>query len=125
MWLNGVKSASPAAAGLRRDGSASPVAAGLWRDRRFWHSFTLRLSFYYASAFVISAALLFALLYFLQAPLFDWRERDPIAKFLKRCVVAYEQHGAIVLATPITACGDDPPTAPCLDSVTFTRASVS
>src|SRR5258708_14370710 len=121
MWLNGVKSASPAAAGLRRDGSASPVAAGLWRDRGFWHSFTLRLSFYYASAFVISAALLFALLYFLQATLFDWRERDPIDKFLKQCVVAYEQHGSIGLTNAIKAVGADPREGPFFVSVTFQK----
>jgi hypothetical protein len=62
------RSASPEAALLRRDGSA-PAPPG--RNRRLWHSFTFRLSFYYASAFVISAALLFALLYFLQATFFD------------------------------------------------------
>ncbi len=121
MWLKRVESASPAAAGLRRDGSASPVAAGLWRDRRFWHSFTLRLSFYYASAFVISAALLFALLYFLQATLFDWRERDPIDKFLKQCVVAYEQHGSIGLTNAIKAVGADPREGPFFVSVTFQK----
>src|SRR5258708_13796542 len=121
MWLRRVESASPAAAGLRRDGSASPVAAGLWRDRRFWHSFTLRLSFYYASAFVISAALLFALLYFLQATLFDWRERDPIDKFLKQCVVAYEQHGSIGLTNAIKAVGADPREGPFFVSVTFQK----
>ena len=121
MWLKRVESASPAAAGLRRDGSASPVAAGLWRDRRLWHSFTLRLSFYYASAFVISAALLFALLYFLQATLFDWRERDPIDKFLKQCVVAYEQHGSIGLTNAIKAVGADPREGPFFVSVTFQK----
>ena len=88
MWSKRVKSPSASL----RDALASPAARGLGGGRRFWHSFTLRLSFYYASAFVISAALLFALLYFLQATLFDWRERDPIDKFLKQCVVAYQQH---------------------------------
>jgi|HubBroStandDraft_6_1064221.scaffolds.fasta_scaffold06448_4 signal transduction histidine kinase len=108
MWLKRVESASPAAAGLRR-------------DRRLWHSFTLRLSFYYASAFVISAALLFALLYFLQATFFDWRERDPIDKFLKQCVVAYEQHGSIGLTNAIKAVGADPREGPFFVSITFQK----
>jgi signal transduction histidine kinase len=103
---------------LRRVNSA---VASLWRDRRLWHSFTLRLSFYYASAFVISAALLFALLYFLQATLFDWRERDPIDKFLKQCVVAYEQHGSIGLTNAIKALGADPSEGPFFVSVTFQK----
>jgi signal transduction histidine kinase len=106
---------------LKRVESASPGAAGQWRDRRLWHSFTLRLSFYYASAFVISAALLFALLYFLQATFFDWRERDPIDKFLKQCVVAYEQHGSIGLTTAIKAVGADPREGPFFVSVTFQK----
>jgi signal transduction histidine kinase len=118
MWLKRVESAS---ASLRRDGSASPAAAGLRRDRRLWHSFTLRLSFYYASAFVISAALLFALLYFLQATFFDWRERDPIDKFLKQCVVAYEQHGSIGLTNAIKAVGADPREGPFFVSITFQK----
>ena len=118
MWLKRVESAS---ASLRRDGSASPATAGLRRDRRLWHSFTLRLSFYYASAFVISAALLFALLYFLQATFFDWRERDPIDKFLKQCVVAYEQHGSIGLTNAIKAVGADPREGPFFVSITFQK----
>jgi signal transduction histidine kinase len=71
----------------------------MWLKRisRPWHSFTFRLSFYYAGAFVVSAALLFALLFFLQATFFDWRERNPIDRFLKQCVTAYEQHGFIGL----------------------------
>jgi len=99
----------------------SPAAAGPWRDRRLWHSFTLRLSFYYACAFVISAALLFALLYFLQATFFDWRERDPIDKFLKQCVVAYEQHGSIGLTNAIKTVGADPREGPFFVSVTFQK----
>jgi signal transduction histidine kinase len=118
MWSKRVESAS---ASLRRDGSASPATAGLRRDRRLWHSFTLRLSFYYASAFVISAALLFALLYFLQATFFDWRERDPIDKFLKQCVVAYEQHGSIGLTNAIKAVGADPREGPFFVSITFQK----
>src|SRR5260221_3511632 len=118
MWSKRVESAS---ASLRPDGSASPATAGLRRDRRLCHSFTLRLSFYYASAFVISAALLFALLYFLQATLFDWRERDPIDKFLKQCVVAYEQHGSIGLTNAIKAVGADPREGPFFVSVTFQK----
>ena len=131
MWLKRVesafaslrrdRSASPAAAGLRRDESASSAGPGLWRDGQLWHSFTLRLSFYYVSAFVISAALLFALLYFLQATLFDWRERDPIDKFLKQCVVAYELHGSVGLRNAVKTHGEDPNEGPFFVSVTFQR----
>jgi signal transduction histidine kinase len=105
----------------KRVNSASPAAAGLGRGRRLWHSFTLRLSFYYASAFVISAALLFALLYFLQATLFDWRERDPIDKFLKQCVVAYQQHGSEGLMNAVKTQGADPSEGPFFVSVTFPK----
>src|SRR5260370_31252309 len=118
MWSVRVE---PASASLGREGSASPATAGLRRDRRLWHSFTLRLSFYYASAFVISAALLFALLYFCQASFFDWRERDPIDKFLKQCVVAYEQHGSIGLTNAIKTVGADPREGPFFVSVTFQK----
>jgi signal transduction histidine kinase len=105
----------------KRVNSASPAAAGLGRGRRLWHSFTLRLSFYYASAFVISAALLFALLYFLQATLFDWRERDPIDKFLKQCVVAYQQHGSAGLINAVKTQGADPSEGPFFVSITFRK----
>src|SRR6201997_1230093 len=118
MWSKRINSAS---ASLRRDRSASPLAAGLGRGRRLWHSFTLRLSFYYASAFVISAALLFALLYFLQATLFDWRERDPIDKFLKQCVVAYQQHGSEGLINAVKTQGADPSEGPFFVSITFRK----
>jgi len=95
----------------------------MWLKRvdRLWHSFTLRLSFYYASAFVVSAALLFALLYFLQATFFDWRERDPIDKFLKQCVVAYEQHGSLGLRNALKLQGNDPHQGPFFVSVTFEK----
>src|SRR6201987_4272391 len=105
----------------KRGRSASPAPAGLGRGRRFWHSFTLRLSFYYASAFVISAALLFALWYFPQVTLFDWRERDPIDKFLKQCVVAYQQHGSEGLITAVKTQGADPTEGPFFVSITFRK----
>ena len=119
MWSKRGRPASPVAVGLRRDQSGLLAAAG--RGRRFFHSFTLRLSFYYASAFVISAALLFALLYFLQATLFDWRERDPIDKFLKQCVVAYQQHGSEGLITAVKTQGADPTEGPFFVSITFRK----
>jgi signal transduction histidine kinase len=114
---------SPRPAGLRRDGSASSAPPEPWRGKRLWHSFTLRLSFYYASAFVISAALLFALLYFLQATLFDWRERYPIDKFLKECVVAYEHEGSIGLRNALKSQGDDPDQGPFFVSVIFQKGA--
>ena len=73
MWSKRGRPASPVAVGLRRDQSGLLAAAG--RGRRFFHSFTLRLSFYYASAFVISAALLFALTFFLNTAAELMRQR--------------------------------------------------
>jgi signal transduction histidine kinase len=126
MWLKRVKSVPTDSASQARRApvvtrSAVPAVAGVWRGPRLWHSFTVRLSFYYASAFVISAALLFALLYFLQATLFDWRERAPIDKFLKQCVVAYEQHGSVGLWNALKSHGEDPNQGPFFVSVTFQR----
>src|SRR5258708_24169857 len=105
----------------KRVESASPATAGLRRDRRLWHSFTLRLSFYYASAFVISAALLFALLYFLQATFFDWREGETKDKFLKQCVGGYEQNGWVGVTNAIKAVGADPREGPFFVSITFQK----
>ncbi|HEX4201710.1 MAG TPA: HAMP domain-containing sensor histidine kinase, partial [Chthoniobacterales bacterium] len=134
MWLKRVETAFASLpplsgrAGLwrtrRRDRSASPASAGLGRNRRLWHSFTFRLSFYYASAFVISAALLFALLYFLQAIFFDWRERDPIDKFLKQCVAAYDEHGSFGLRNALRTQGEDPSEGPFFVSITFQKGAV-
>jgi signal transduction histidine kinase len=70
---------------------------------------------------VISAALLFALLYFLQATLFDWRERDPIDKFLKQCVVAYQQHGSEGLINAVKTQGAAPSESPFFVSITFRK----
>ena len=130
MWLKRVESASAdygatgsASARNGATSSTAPAPAGVWRDRRLWHSFTVRLSFYYASAFVISAALLFALLYFLQATLFDWRERDPIDKFLKQCVVAYQQHGSEGLMNAVKTQGADPSEGPFFVSVIFRKGA--
>ena len=91
----------------------------LKRVNRLWHSFTLRLSFYYASAFVVSAALLFALFYFLQATFFDWRERDPIDKFLKECVSAYETHGLLGLRSSGKSQTAEPQKGPFFVSITI------
>jgi hypothetical protein len=123
MWLKPVKSAAPAPEELRPDEAAVSAATGPWRGRRLWHSFTFRLSFYYASAFVISAALLFALLYFLQATLFDWRERYPIDRFLKQCVVAYEQEGSTGLRNALKSQGSDPAQGPFFVSVIFQKGA--
>jgi signal transduction histidine kinase len=121
MWLKRVESVPTDSAS---QAGPAPVAAGLWRERRLWHSFTVRLSFYYASAFVISAALLFALLYFLQATLFDWRERDPIDKFLKQCLVAYEQQGPAGLFNAVNTQAADPSEGPFFVSIIFRQDMV-
>ena len=129
MWSKRAESASLSPLSLvpkpwrsrRQAASVPPATAGPGRGKRLWHSFTLRLSFYYASAFVISAALLFALLYFLQATLFDWRERDPIDKFLKQCVVAYQQHGSAGLLNAVKTQGADPREGPFFVSITFQK----
>lgn len=57
------------------------------------HSFTIRLSAWYALTFTISAALLFAFLYFLLTAALDRKDHDVIETRLRICAVTYERGG--------------------------------
>lgn len=56
-------------------------------------SFAFRLSLWYAAAFTLSAAVLFALLYLLLASFFERSEREIVAARLKECAAVYESRG--------------------------------
>ncbi len=61
--------------------------------QRLWSSFAFRLSLWFAGAFTLSAAVLFAVLYFLLASFFERSEREIIAARLKECAAVYENRG--------------------------------
>jgi signal transduction histidine kinase len=65
----------------------------LKRVERLWHSFTFRLSLWYAATFTFSAIVLFALLYFLLISFFERSEREIIQERLKECAAVYESGG--------------------------------
>jgi signal transduction histidine kinase len=65
----------------------------LRRVERFWHSFTFRLSLWYAATFTFSAIVLFVLLYFLLTSFFERSEREIIQERLKECGAVYESRG--------------------------------
>ena len=71
-----------------------------------WHSFTLRLSLWYAGAFTVSAAVLFALLYLLVVSFFERSEREVIAARLKECAAVYERGGLPALNRLVRGSGD-------------------
>ncbi len=63
--------------------------------RQLWASFAFRLSLWYAGAFTLSAAVLFALLYFLLTSFVARSEREIIAARLKECAAVYEGQGGL------------------------------
>ena len=65
---------------------------------RIWQSFALRLSLWFAVAFTVSAAVLFALLYFLLGSFFEQSEREIIEARLKECAAVYETRGLPALS---------------------------
>ena len=72
-----------------------------WIDHKIkpiWQSFAFRLSLWFAGAFTLSAAVLFALLYLLLASFFEQGEQEIIAARLKECVAVYETHGLSALS---------------------------
>ena len=83
----------------RVSAESTKPALGCWSAfaRRLWHSFAFRLSIGYAAVFTVSAVVLFALLYFLLASLFDRSEREIIAARLKVCEAVYENSGLLAL----------------------------
>jgi signal transduction histidine kinase len=69
----------------------------LRRVERLWHSFTFRLSLWYAATFTFSAIVLFALLYFLLTSFFERSGREIIQERLKECAAVYESGGVAAL----------------------------
>jgi signal transduction histidine kinase len=72
----------------------------MWLSRidRIWQSFAFRLSLWFAGAFTLSAAVLFALLYVLLTSFFEQSEREIIKARLKECVAVYETRGLTALS---------------------------
>ena len=70
----------------------------LSRIERVWQSFAFRLSLWFAGAFTVSAAILFALLYFLLTSFFEESEREIIRARLKECAAVYETRGLPALS---------------------------
>ncbi len=65
--------------------------------RAGWRSFTIRLSAWYALTFTISAAFLFAILYFLLSSALDRKDHEVIETRLKICAAIYESDGLAAL----------------------------
>jgi signal transduction histidine kinase len=65
----------------------------LKRIERLWHSFTFRLSLWYAATFTVSAIVLFGLLYFLLISFFERSGQEIIQERLKECAAVYESRG--------------------------------
>ncbi len=60
---------------------------------RFWQSFAVRLSLWFAATFTVSAVILFALLYVLLTSFFEQSQREIIQARLKECAAVYETQG--------------------------------
>src|ERR1700759_2868876 len=60
---------------------------------KFWQSFGVRLSLWFAATFTVSAVILFALLYILLTSFFEQSEREIIEARLKECAAVYETQG--------------------------------
>ncbi|MEA3146699.1 MAG: hypothetical protein QOI53_2228 [Verrucomicrobiota bacterium] len=60
---------------------------------KFWQSFAVRLSLWFAATFTVSAVILFALLYILLTSFFEQSEREIIQARLKECAAVYETQG--------------------------------
>jgi signal transduction histidine kinase len=63
-----------------------------------WHSFAIRLSLWFAAVFTVSAAILFALLYFLLGSFLEQSEQEVIQARLKECAAVYESRGLPALS---------------------------
>jgi signal transduction histidine kinase len=63
------------------------------RISRFWQSFAVRLSLWFAATFIVSAVILFALLYVLLTSFFEQSEREIVQARLKECAAVYETQG--------------------------------
>ena len=65
--------------------------------RTLWDGFGFRLGLWFASAFTLSAVILFALLYFLLGSFFEQSEREIIQARLKEFAAVYEARGLPIL----------------------------
>ena len=66
--------------------------------KRFWGSFPLRLSLWYAGLFTLSATVLCTLLYLLLASFYERSEREVISARLKECAAVYTRGGLAALS---------------------------
>ena len=67
------------------------------RARAFTRTLGFRLSLWYAGTFIVSSALLFALLYFLLGAAIDGKDREVIQARLREYVAVYESGGVPAL----------------------------
>lgn len=98
--------------------SSSPV------NRRRWLSFSVELSLGYAVLFMVSAAILFGLLYVLLAKALERKDREVIESKLKECAAVYDNGGLPALRDLVQRTRDLDKARPFLVRVTGYRGSV-
>jgi signal transduction histidine kinase len=91
---------------------------------RFWQSFAVRLSLWFAVAFTVSAAVMFALLYLLLTSFFEQSEREIIVARLKECAAVYENQGLPALNSLVHRTDFDQNEGPFFVRVTDPQQSV-
>jgi signal transduction histidine kinase len=91
---------------------------------RLWQSFAVRLSLWFAVAFTVGAAILFALLYFLLTSFFEQSEREIIEARLKECAAVYETRGLPALQALVHRTDFDQNEGPFFVRVTGPQRSV-
>jgi signal transduction histidine kinase len=92
--------------------------------RTLWDSFGFRLGLWFASAFTLSAFILFALLYFLLGSFFEKSEQEIIQARLKECAAVYETRGLPALIDLVNRAQSDPGKSSFFVRVTGSRGSV-
>src|SRR5207248_10825711 len=88
----------------------STLCAGLVMSsnllKRLGRSFSVRLSLWYTSLFMLSAAVLFLLVYFLLASAVQRKDREVIESHLKEYAAIYQSGGVSALRSWIKRSGD-------------------
>jgi signal transduction histidine kinase len=92
--------------------------------RAFLDSFGFRLGLWFASAFTLSAVILFALLYFLLGSFYEQSEQQIIQARLKECAAVYETRGLPALIDLVNRAQSDPIKNSFFVRVTGVRGSV-
>jgi signal transduction histidine kinase len=92
--------------------------------RTVFDSFGFRLGLWFASAFTLSAVILFALLYFLLGSFFEQSEQEIIQARLKECGAVYESRGLSALIDLVNRAQSDPVKNSFFVRVTGNRGSV-